>query len=116
MGVPVVSLAGDRHMARVGVSLLTAAGHPEWIAQNADDYVRIATVLAGDRSRLKTLRETLRGELQASPLLDHAAQAARFGTALRECWGQWCTQVSHASGAATPPVGAKMAELTPVGV
>ena len=27
----VVALAGDRHIARVGASLLTAVGHPEWI-------------------------------------------------------------------------------------
>ena len=31
MGVPVVTLAGDRHASRVGVSLLQAAGHPEWV-------------------------------------------------------------------------------------
>ena len=90
MGVPVVSLAGDRHMSRVGVSLLTAAGHPEWVAATADEYVRIAVELAGDRAKLATLRQALREDMQRGPLLDHAGQAARFGAALRECWMEWC--------------------------
>ena len=34
MGVPVVTLAGDRHAARVGASLLTAAGHTSWLARD----------------------------------------------------------------------------------
>jgi predicted O-linked N-acetylglucosamine transferase (SPINDLY family) len=113
MGVPVVSLAGDRHMARVGVSLLTAAGHPEWIAHDPDNYVRIATDLASDHARLRAIREALRGELQASPLLDHVAQAARFGAALRDCWIKWCAQVAGASEAAIPSAGSKKTEPTP---
>ena len=90
MGVPVVSLAGDRHVSRVGASLLTAAGHPEWIAANASDYVKIAADLASDRVRLAALRGTLRDDLRRGPLLDHAGQGARFGAALRECWRRWC--------------------------
>lgn len=90
MGVPVVTLAGDQHMSRVGVSLLTAIGRPEWVASNAADYRRIAEALAADRSRLAEIRRGLRDELRRSPLLDHAGQAARFGAALRECWAEWC--------------------------
>ena len=43
MGVPVVTLAGSRHAGRVGMSLCQAVGLPELVAQDADDYVRIAT-------------------------------------------------------------------------
>lgn len=92
MGVPVISLVGDRHMSRVGASLLTAVGRPDCLAQNADDYVRIATELASDPARLATERSGLRAALTASPLLDHAGQAARFGAALRQCWAQWCAK------------------------
>lgn len=90
MGVPVVTLAGDRHMARVGASLLTAVGHAEWIATDADGYVALAAKLAGDVSSLATLRAGLRNGMEHSPLLDHAGQAMRFGTALRICWQAWC--------------------------
>ena len=96
MGVPVVTLAGDRHAARVGVSLLTAIGRREWIAQDWADYVAIAVALANDISQRTEVRQSLRGEMQRSALLDHVGQAARFGDAVRECWQQWCRTRSPA--------------------
>jgi predicted O-linked N-acetylglucosamine transferase (SPINDLY family) len=92
MGVPVVTLAGDRHAARVGVSLLTAIGHPEWIARDWTDYVVIATALANDTTGRAVWRQSLRGELRRSALLDHAGQAVGFGAAVRECWQHWCRE------------------------
>jgi predicted O-linked N-acetylglucosamine transferase (SPINDLY family) len=86
MGVPVVTLAGDRHASRVSASLLTAAGHPEWIARSADEYVAIATQLASSPEILAAVRRNLREDLRRGPLLDHAAQARRFGDALLACW------------------------------
>ncbi|MDP2136711.1 MAG: tetratricopeptide repeat protein [Candidatus Didemnitutus sp.] len=94
MGVPVVSRRGDRHASRVGASLLTAIGHPEWIAETWDDYIEKAAALASDPIQLANLRAHLREEMQRSPLLDHAGQAKRFGAALRECWATYC----HATG------------------
>jgi predicted O-linked N-acetylglucosamine transferase (SPINDLY family) len=90
MGVPVVTLRGDRHGARVSASLLAAAGHPELVAGTPDEYVRIAVELASNPDRLKQLRAGLRDDLQAGPLLDHAGQVARFADALRCCWRDWC--------------------------
>ena len=43
MGVPVVTLAGQTHVSRVGVSLLSTVGLPELIAQSAEEYVSIAS-------------------------------------------------------------------------
>ncbi len=97
MGVPVVTLAGDCHMARVGASLLTAAGRPEWIAADAGSYARIAAGLAADPGRLAGIRGELRECLAKSPLLDHAGQAARFGAALRDCWAAWCGRAAAAA-------------------
>jgi predicted O-linked N-acetylglucosamine transferase (SPINDLY family) len=86
MGRPVVSLAGDRHASRVGVSLLTAAGQGDCIAASPADYVRITCALAADPVGLAGRCAGLRPTLAASPLLDHASQARRFGAALRQCW------------------------------
>jgi predicted O-linked N-acetylglucosamine transferase (SPINDLY family) len=90
MGVPVVTLMGDRHVARVSGSLLTAIGRPEWIAATPEEYVRIATQLASDRSTLAAIRAGLRDQVKHSVLGDHAGQSARFAAALRNCWQAWC--------------------------
>jgi predicted O-linked N-acetylglucosamine transferase (SPINDLY family) len=90
MGVPVISICGEHHMSRVGASLLQALGRPEWIAPDAAGFVRIAAALAGDRERLARERGELRPAMQASPLLDHAGQARRFGEALLDCWQVRC--------------------------
>lgn len=103
MGVPVITLAGDRHASLVGVSLLSAVGHPEWIASMPEDYVRLATALATEPRRLASLRTGLREELRRSPLLDHAGQAMRFGAALRDCWRQWCRAHAPVSPAPSQP-------------
>lgn len=89
MGVPVVTLAGDRHAARVGVSLLTAVGRAEWVAYDAGEYVRIGAALAAAAAQPAWNRGELREAMRRSVLLDHAGQARRFGAALqqmaREC-------------------------------
>lgn len=92
MGVPVVTLLGNRHAARVGASLLQAVGHPELVAKNEDDYLRIANDLATDQGRRETMRATLRENMSASVLMDYAGQAERFGATLRKCWETWCAE------------------------
>lgn len=96
MGVPVVTLLGDRHVSRVSGSLLTAIGHADWVAATPEDYVRIAAQL-GREVRTRADRLALRAAAKQSPLGDHAGQSARFAAALRDCWSRWCaTQPSRA--------------------
>ena len=66
MGVPVVTLMGDRHVARVSGSLLAAVGRGEWVAATAEDYVRIATQLASNPAELAA--HTLRPPRPGAPL------------------------------------------------
>lgn len=96
MGVPVVSLVGEGHLSRVGASLLTAVGHAGWLAATPAAYVATAARLAADPAALAATRAALRAELHASPLLDHAGQAARFGAALRDVWSAWCSRAAQA--------------------
>lgn len=90
MGVPLLTLAGSRFVSRMGVSLLHAIGHPEWVAANTTDYVRLALDLASDPLRLNTLRLGLRAEVEASPLMDEARFCQHFAQALRGMWQSWC--------------------------
>lgn len=86
MGVPVVSLQGDRHAARVGASLLSAAGIPELVAHTREEYVEKAVALAGSATRRSEYHATLRVRMAASPLGDARGFARRFESALRSIW------------------------------
>ncbi len=91
MGVPVVSLAGDTHISRVGVSVLSAAGCPQWIAQNEDEYVEIAKALSKETRGVEA-REMLRGKLTSSALCDRAGFGRDIGAILRNVWRTWCME------------------------
>jgi len=90
MGVPVLTLAGDRLVSRQGVGLMANAGLPDWIAADADDYVARAVAHAADLHKLAALRSGLRQQVQASPIFDAQRFAPAFETALRGMWTQWC--------------------------
>jgi predicted O-linked N-acetylglucosamine transferase (SPINDLY family) len=86
MGVPVITLVGDRPFSRSGASLLRNAGLTELIARSPDEYVRAAISLAGDHARLAALRGELRDRLRASPLLDAVAFARAVEEAFDAMW------------------------------
>jgi predicted O-linked N-acetylglucosamine transferase (SPINDLY family) len=90
MGVPVISLVGERVVGRAGVSQLTNLGLPELIAQTPEQFVRIARGLSNDLPRLAELRRTLRARMQASPLMDARRFARNIEAAYREMWRKWC--------------------------
>ncbi|MBT4940377.1 MAG: tetratricopeptide repeat protein, partial [Rhodospirillaceae bacterium] len=68
MGIPIITLKGERHAGRVGASILTHLGHPEWIADTPNVYIDLACSLAGDLEALQKTRAALREELQNSSL------------------------------------------------
>jgi len=90
MGVPVITLAGQTHVSRVGVSLLSNVGLQDLIANTTDEYIRIAVALACDHSRLADLRNTLRHGMKASPLMDGTSFAQEMEAAYRAMWTTWC--------------------------
>ncbi|MEJ2452429.1 MAG: hypothetical protein P8047_17525 [Gammaproteobacteria bacterium] len=73
MGVPVITLCGVRHAARVGTSLLHQVGLPELIAESETEYMQVAKGLAGDLRRLHDIRAGLRERMLVS-----LCNAARF--------------------------------------
>jgi predicted O-linked N-acetylglucosamine transferase (SPINDLY family) len=89
MGVPVITLAGQTHVSRVGVSLLTNVGLPEMVAETEDEYVRIAVELAGNIERLTSYRANLRDRMRESRLLDAPSFAREMEAAFRQMWISW---------------------------
>jgi predicted O-linked N-acetylglucosamine transferase (SPINDLY family) len=98
MGVPVITLPGETFASRHGLAHLTAAGVPETIARDPDDYVRIAAALAGDLPKLAARRAELRQRVAGSPLCDGPRFARHFGGLLREAWRRWCAEGTGTTG------------------
>ena len=92
MGVPVLTMAGDRFLSHIGESILQNAGLPEWIAADADDFVALAASHARDLQSLAALRNGLRQRVLASPIFDAPRFAHHFEAALRGMWVKWCNQ------------------------
>jgi protein O-GlcNAc transferase len=84
--VPVLTLAGDRMIARQGASIVANAGLADWIAGDEDDYVGKAVRFALDVEGLAALRRDLRPRALASPLFDGPRFARDFAAALEGIW------------------------------
>ncbi|HEX4149121.1 MAG TPA: tetratricopeptide repeat protein, partial [Pirellulales bacterium] len=82
MGVPTVSLVGNRHAGRMVASVFQQIGLENWLAADADAYVAIAQRAAGDLPSLAALRGSLRQRMAASPLCD----AGRFVGELEDAY------------------------------
>lgn len=70
MGVPVITLTGERHASRVGGSILRSLGMDLFVAKQRDEYRQIAEKLAGNPEGLYELRKGLRERVAKSPLCD----------------------------------------------
>lgn len=78
MGLPVVTTAGQTHVARVGASLVRNLGTPELVAGDSEDAIRIAADLAADIPRLTEYRRTIRQRLLASCICDTVGYGRRL--------------------------------------
>ncbi|MBK1693066.1 O-linked N-acetylglucosamine transferase, SPINDLY family protein [Ectothiorhodospira mobilis] len=89
MGVPVVTCPGPSFAGRHAASHLTNAGLPEWVAQDFDDYQRIALDWANRLEDLAELRSNLRRQFQKSPLSGHVQFAANLLHAFELMYKEW---------------------------
>ncbi|MBM3547113.1 MAG: hypothetical protein FJX54_09170 [Alphaproteobacteria bacterium] len=90
MGVPVVTLAGERWLGRMGIGTLAPIGLGNLAARDEDGYVAVARALASDLDALAQLRAGLRRRVQTSPLVDADAYARSVEQAFRAAWREWC--------------------------
>ena len=67
MGNPFITYSNRPSVGKIGASILTTLGHPEWIATSEQEYVEKAVALASDPHKLSTIRQNLRAEMEASP-------------------------------------------------
>jgi len=88
MGVPVVTLAGERHAGRMGASILDQLPAGGAVCDSVEEYVAAACKLGAKGQRSTASRKKLRAALLGSPLTDQESFARGFADALTEMWRQ----------------------------
>lgn len=86
MGVPVVTLVGEVHAARVGASLLHTVSLDELVAETPGAYLAKTVGLANNLPKLFQLRKSLRDRVAASPLCDSQRFARDVEYAYASMW------------------------------
>ena len=91
MGLPVITLPGDRPAARQTHVFLHELGLDDFVASTPDGYIARAASLAGDPDRLAALRGSMRSRMIGSPLCNGPLFTAALEHAFREMWRRCCS-------------------------
>jgi protein O-GlcNAc transferase len=90
-GVPVIAIKGTHFSSRMSASILNAAGLPELVVDNLDDYRSLAVGLAKHPEALEIKKRVLMDNLLATPLFDTQRFARLIEAAYERMWQIYCT-------------------------
>jgi predicted O-linked N-acetylglucosamine transferase (SPINDLY family) len=90
MGVPVMTMLGNRHASRVGASILHRVGLDELVGASAQEYIDLARLLALDQERLQEMRFSMRDRMQQSELMDSKHFTSHLEDVYRQIWQEYC--------------------------
>jgi predicted O-linked N-acetylglucosamine transferase (SPINDLY family) len=90
MGVPVVTLRGDRYAGHVGESIVMNLGLEQCVADTEESYIAKAVALASDLPRLAAHRGHLRAQLLNSPLCNGLEFVRNLEDIYSMMWESWC--------------------------
>ncbi len=89
-GVPTLSLRGERPLSRNGLSILTAAGMPDFAAASPEELINTATLLCNNLPLLENIRLGMREHLVHTPLFDQRQFTKNLESLFRAAWNEWC--------------------------
>jgi predicted O-linked N-acetylglucosamine transferase (SPINDLY family) len=90
MGVPVITLEGDRMASRMTSSMLKALGQVEWVACSEVEYVNKVVTLARDTDGRRRLRTAQRVRMSESALCDARGLVQCLEQAYFDMYQHWC--------------------------
>ena len=89
MGVPVITLKGNRYLFHFGDSINSNLNMNNWIAKNHEEYVSKSLDFASDLKQLSKIRKTLRQIALKSPVFDSARFSQHFSEMLWYMWSEF---------------------------
>jgi predicted O-linked N-acetylglucosamine transferase (SPINDLY family) len=90
MGVPVISLIGERHAGRVGASILQNLFLDDLLSENLEGYIGNVVSLSQNIQRLVDYRAKLRPLMANSSICNGRLFAKNIESAYCEMWRTWC--------------------------
>lgn len=90
MGVPTLTLAGDKLATRQGVANLSQVGLSEFIASSQADYISKAISWSNHLDELNQIRHGLRNRIGRDIDAEGVTPATYFEQTLRAVWEAWC--------------------------
>ena len=96
-GVPVLTAPAEHFAGRVAASLVTAAGLPELVKRDRDEYVQTAIELGNERTQLAALKRKLADNRRTAPFFDTQLIVRDLEAAYADMWND------YRSAAFTPP-------------
>ena len=89
MGVPVLTLRGDRYLYHFGESINSNLGMDNWIANTEKEYISKAVQHSEDLNALSKIRMNLRKTALKSPVFNAQRFAENFNNMLWEIWNNF---------------------------
>jgi protein O-GlcNAc transferase len=88
-GLPLITCRGEAFAGRVAASLLRAAGLPELITHDLEEYESLALRLASDRALLRSCRNRLTGDPVRPALFDTARTTRQIEAGYEKMMARW---------------------------
>ena len=89
MGVPVLTLRGNRYLFHFGESINSNLNMKDWIANNHEEYISKSLEFASDIKQLTKIRKTLRQKALNSPVFDAERLSEHFSKMLWDIWNEF---------------------------
>jgi protein O-GlcNAc transferase len=86
MGVPTLTITGETHHARMGASILRAAGLPDFVCGDVRSWIEQAVYWTSHAPELAILRAGLRDQLAGSALFDVPGLTRSIEDAFEKAW------------------------------
>jgi len=94
MGVPIITLFGNRPISRQTAGFLKTIGLEGFIAYSETDYIELAKKWSLATKELAGIRSSLRNMMSSSLLCDGKRFTVNLEKTYRETWKKWCSSMS----------------------
>ncbi len=86
MGVPVLTLKGDRHISYFGECINSNCNMNDWISSDKEEYIKKAIKFSNDLNLISNIRKNLRNTILKSPIFDHETLGENFDKLIKNIW------------------------------